>query len=1008
MKLLLKKRITLLVLAALLLGAGFPILGSFVFTPLDGEITVYNPDTGTPIYSTKNGAGYYHLTDPLNNTTLGLYEPNLDAAYPFIYSDLYPMTPVVPGFRFKDFPELGIGGIPVDSRLNMGVTDYRMIDARLSEDGGTNRFLNPDPLGYINGPNSYQYTTGVGVSPLAHVDPAGTDWGSIASGYYRLEQIKRDAMLTLIFLPQGFYETQIRGGSTYNPGMTLNDAKNLLMRSQVDPAFEFHLAVGITNAMVVAPIEAAVDLLPGGDEATLQDVTDTAAGVSNFAIGAAGVLRAASQTARGARALTLAADTARSVSNGAKNGMLSTIDFLARTADDMGGLGMVNYAVPPGARVNQIFSGTDEFARIRLMDRLNESYDNVYSGMVAGSGGKKVVVKISPNDKYSQELAGAVGTYEAFGPWAPKFLGTATGPNGEKAIILELLKGGPVVRGDYSMAMMEARDLLAWSTARGYKISDTTALHWGNFIYQPDLPFGKGLYIIDQEVLYDPAGIRAALASGVHPYLEVHRGMAPWMLGKNPEQQLVRHLDEINWYIERQAAGDLSRTSSPLIFSAAGAIGATILSSQESQGANSRQSQIDILGSFYGLTPTPTPTATNTFTPTPTPVLTPTPTFTATITLTPTATRTATKTKTKTPTKTRTPTRTATPTPIAEPPANLTATDGTYPDRVVISWDPSPNGGYYCVYRRVRNAGSLWVTLPNCWSTTTLSFTDTSPIPGTLYDYGAKAALTSDGAGASYRISDHGHAAIGTPTPTPTKTNTPSVALTPPSITSALPDQVSADNITIKYKGACGSGADYHGIFRSESTTMPALPLNGWGNTGNKCGQTVTVTDSDTYPDKTYYYWVKGATNSSGANAVASNRESAERYLLPPELLSLQPSQGLCSNAPEQITVSFKTVNKGFFYKIFRTEADDSPPYDFPWSSLKIGHPSGSTGQTKQVTITGPTCPSGGSPGQTFGFVFKVKAYVNEELDSPSNYSGSRELSVQNATPTRTPTKTPG
>ncbi|MGV8040542.1 MAG: hypothetical protein AB2L07_10830 [Thermoanaerobaculaceae bacterium] len=121
------------------------------------------------------------------------------------------------------------------------------------------------------------------------------------------------------------------------------------------------------------------------------------------------------------------------------------------------------------------------------------------------------------------------------------------------------------------------------------------------------------------------------------------------------------------------------------------------------------------------LTRTPTSAATSTATPTRTATLastaTPTATRTWTATTGPTATRTATNapsatatrtptavptsTPTKTPTAAPSATRTATRTPTPLPyPANLSASQGDYDDRVTLTWDGVPGAASYKIYRR--------------------------------------------------------------------------------------------------------------------------------------------------------------------------------------------------------------------------------------------------------------------------------------------------------------------
>ena len=189
--------------------------------------------------------------------------------------------------------------------------------------------------------------------------------------------------------------------------------------------------------------------------------------------------------------------------------------------------------------------------------------------------------------------------------------------------------------------------------------------------------------------------------------------------------------------------------------------------------------------------PTPTPTATPTGTrtpPTPTPTATRTPTPTATWTPappTPTATRTPTPTATRTPptptpTATQTPTPTVTPTPTPTPigptptpvpsgppvPTGVSASDGTFSDRVRITWNASAGATGYWVYRNTAASPPAteiaWVGSPG--------YDDSTVVPGQTYWYWVRAANAYGWS--TYSSFDTGFRATG-PVPTPTATPRP-------------------------------------------------------------------------------------------------------------------------------------------------------------------------------------------------------------------------------------------
>jgi PKD repeat protein len=176
-------------------------------------------------------------------------------------------------------------------------------------------------------------------------------------------------------------------------------------------------------------------------------------------------------------------------------------------------------------------------------------------------------------------------------------------------------------------------------------------------------------------------------------------------------------------------------------------------------------------------TPTPTPTRTPTRTPTsgptPTPAWTPTPGPTPTPTWTPTI----------GPTPTPTPTRTPTTPPDPPVPTGVSASDGTFPDRVRVTWNASLGAAGYWVYRNTFNSPPA----KEIAFTSATSFDDLTAGPGQLYWYWLR-AIASSGSTSTYSLPDTGFASTA-PTPTPTApqpTPTPTAPVTPtPSVLTA-------------------------------------------------------------------------------------------------------------------------------------------------------------------------------------------------------------------------------
>ena len=163
-------------------------------------------------------------------------------------------------------------------------------------------------------------------------------------------------------------------------------------------------------------------------------------------------------------------------------------------------------------------------------------------------------------------------------------------------------------------------------------------------------------------------------------------------------------------------------------------------------------------------------------------------------------------------------------------PTNVIATNGTYIDRVGITWNVVSGATYYEVYRASSSTGSK----SKLASPTGTSHDDYSATVGTTYYYWVKACNT-------YGCSDY------------SSYNTGYRAGSPPGI----PTNVIATNGT--YIDRVGitwnpvSGATYYEVYRADSANGVRTRL------GNPSG--TTFDDTTTIANAIYYYWVKACNN---------------------------------------------------------------------------------------------------------------------------------------------------
>lgn len=222
-------------------------------------------------------------------------------------------------------------------------------------------------------------------------------------------------------------------------------------------------------------------------------------------------------------------------------------------------------------------------------------------------------------------------------------------------------------------------------------------------------------------------------------------------------------------------------------------------------------------------------------------------------------------------------------------PAQVTATDGDFRDRVEIAWPEVTGGSHYRLYRSTQADTSTSLPLAG-WQRDT-AYEDREVVPGTINYYWVKVA--TDGAGEN--ASDLG------------PVNSGYRALTPPSAVQATEDRL--EEIEVSWGPTEGAG-----FFRVYSGTAPSFSgarvLSGW--------QVDTrFVDRTTAPGTTYYYWIKGSPRDNGFNASAFGAAaSGYRALDAPVGLALRAEVGL-------LRLAWERVSGATHYQVLRaTEAD--------------------------------------------------------------------------------------
>lgn len=180
-------------------------------------------------------------------------------------------------------------------------------------------------------------------------------------------------------------------------------------------------------------------------------------------------------------------------------------------------------------------------------------------------------------------------------------------------------------------------------------------------------------------------------------------------------------------------------------------------------------------------------------------------------------------------------------------PTGVNATDGTYTDKVKISWNSVSGASYYKVYRATSESGTK--TAITSWQSNRYYY-DYDVTPGTHYFYFVKAATSSSGDNASpYSDYDEGWA---------TPENTPP-SETPVSAPTGLKASDGEFKYVVQVLWHVVDGASHYRVYRSDSPGGTRTPITSWQTSNG-------YIDYELDANKTYYYWVKAATSDTGEN----------------------------------------------------------------------------------------------------------------------------------------------
>lgn len=320
-----------------------------------------------------------------------------------------------------------------------------------------------------------------------------------------------------------------------------------------------------------------------------------------------------------------------------------------------------------------------------------------------------------------------------------------------------------------------------------------------------------------------------------------------------------------------------------------------------------------------------------------------------------------------------TPTPTPTPT-IPLPPSSVSASDGTYTDRVRVTWTASDGATSYQVWRATADASGTASVIGTATGTAGYDY---GAVPGTTYWYWVKAVNSAGTSG--FSPSDSGYRAVAaTPTPTPTPTAPPAA---PASLSAS--DGTYADRVAVTWTAS--DGASSYQVWRSTTSSSATASLLGTTAATAFADTTATL-------NATYWYWAK-AVNSYGTSGFSPG-DSGYRSTsptptptptpgVPAAPASLSASDGAFT---DRILILWSASAGATRYELFRSGSAD------PASAVAIASLTATSFEDRTTAAGVPTW-------------YWVRAWnsIGPSALSPGD-SGYRASS---ATPTPTPSPTP-
>jgi hypothetical protein len=229
-------------------------------------------------------------------------------------------------------------------------------------------------------------------------------------------------------------------------------------------------------------------------------------------------------------------------------------------------------------------------------------------------------------------------------------------------------------------------------------------------------------------------------------------------------------------------------------------------------------------------------------------------------------------------------------------PANVEASDGSFSDRIVITWTPVVGATHYKIYRSLTPVateqnvitGLTWVELDS-------SYTDYGPAYGNTYYYWVRAAMNEFGQySTDFSAANTGYLGF----------------VTAPTATAS--DGTYTDRVEVTWNTV--PGATHYRVYRG-TYSHPVLsdPVSGW--------QTPTsFSDLTAGTAIKYYYWIKASQDAAGTITTGYGaKDAGYRNFVPP------PVTATDGTSTYYTSVSWTAVSGATYYKVYRRNSTTDP-----------------------------------------------------------------------------------